>query len=97
MKVRCKLCEFEQKGFCLKKKRAGKPVKIKVNKSRSCSLYVEDARKVLEQFRKQEAHRAVLKRQGLQKVQLAAALAKLKESGSKGFDTSVVRGDKDVG
>ena len=83
MKVRCHLCKFEDNGFCNKKKRANKPVKIKLNKARSCSLYSEDPMKVLAQYRKREAHKAELKRQELRRVQLVQAIRQLKEEAVK--------------
>ena len=61
MSVRCRFCEFENGGFCLKKKRAGKPVKIEVNKKRSCGLFSEDSFRVLVDYRKREAHEKKLR------------------------------------
>ena len=78
MKVRCKLCEFESNGRCLKKKRGGQPIAIKVNKPRNCDLYSEDALKVLSQYRKREAHKAELQRQEMRRAKFAATLEQLK-------------------
>jgi hypothetical protein len=43
-KVRCRFCEFEQGGKCLKKKNAT----IKLNKKRACSNYQGSEEKIME-------------------------------------------------
>lgn len=64
MRVKCKLCKFEEKGTCSKKKSV-----VRVNKPRRCGMYSEDALKVLEQYRKSEAHKSELKRQEMRRAQ----------------------------
>ena len=48
MKVRCKFCDFFEKGFCVHKKklRAGKSISVNPNKRRDCNYFdinVEEA------------------------------------------------------
>jgi hypothetical protein len=83
MKVRCKLCEFENGGFCSKKTKANHPIKIKVNKARTCDLYSEDGLRVLGDFRKREAHRAILKQQELQRAKFEQLRKTLEETKDK--------------
>lgn len=78
MRVRCNLCEFEDNGRCLKKRRAGSPIAVKINKPRNCDKYSEDALKVLGQYRKTEAHKAELKRQDLRRAKFKATIEQLK-------------------
>jgi len=42
MKVVCSLCEFEEKGLCVKKKRT----KVSLKKKRQCKLYAQSEAKV---------------------------------------------------
>ena len=81
MRVQCCLCEYEDAGFCTKKKRAGRPVKIKPSKRRTCASYSEEAVRVLTQYRKREAHRAALQRQVFQRAQVAWAVQQAREAG----------------
>jgi len=85
MKVRCKLCEFESEGLCLKKRRDGNPTTIKVNKPRRCNLYSEDALRVLGQYRKREAHKVEIKRQELRRAKFRATVEQLKQQAVKQF------------
>lgn len=78
MRVKCSLCCYELNGHCTIKKSGGKPAKVKVNKSRMCDLYKEDAIRVLADFRKKEAHKKVLKSQEIRRAKIAAALEALK-------------------
>ena len=63
MKVKCKFCKFEKDGVCLKKKGGAGLSKVKLNKPRSCSLYTEEAIKVISDYRKKEKHKKVLQAQ----------------------------------
>ncbi len=85
MKVQCSLCEFEVGGFCVKKKRRGKPIKIKTNKKRICDKYTEDGMRVFGQYRKKEAHKAGVHRQLLRRAQLAHAVEQAKQAGISAF------------
>lgn len=85
MRVRCKLCEFESNGRCLKKRRNGSPISVKINKPRNCDLYSEDALKVLGQFRKSEAHKAEMKRQELRRAKFKATMEQLKRQAAEQF------------
>ena len=50
MKVVCNLCEFEEKGLCIKKKRR----RVKLNKKRQCNVYIQDDNKVNELVEKRQ-------------------------------------------
>lgn len=84
MRVQCCLCEYEDAGFCTKKKRVGRPIKIKPNKRRTCVAYSEEAIRVLTQYRKREAHRAALQKANLRQAQAARAFQQAKEAGLEG-------------
>ena len=79
MRVKCSLCEFEKDGFCTKKRSGGKLAKVKINKRRTCSLYQEDAFRVLAQFRKKEKHLNNIKRLELLKTRRAELARKIEE------------------
>lgn len=85
MRVRCKLCEFESNGRCTKKKKRGQAIAVKINKSRNCDLYSEDALRVLGQYRKREAHRAEMQRQELRRAKFKATIEELKRQGVEKF------------
>ena len=74
LKVRCKLCEHEVGGYCQKKKQATKPVKVRLNKPRACSIYKEDALRVLTDYRKREAHKKNLVAMEQQRIGVAKAI-----------------------
>ncbi len=74
LKVRCKMCEHEVNGYCQKKRQATKPVKVRLNKPRSCSLYSEDALRVLTDYRKREAHKKNLVAMEQQRIAIAKVL-----------------------
>jgi len=95
MKVQCSLCQYEDNGYCSKKKRSSKPLKIKVNKRRSCGLYEEDAFRVLQMYRKKEAHRAKLINMERRRVYLSEAIEKLKLEGARHLITPKRKGSDD--
>jgi hypothetical protein len=49
-KIQCKMCLFENNGFCSKKRNGGKQVKVDLGKKRFCDLYVVDPIKNTEQL-----------------------------------------------
>lgn len=84
MKVQCSLCEFEIDGFCSKKKKNSQPVKIKLNKRRTCGIYSEDVVRVLSEYRKKERHRANLKKITMKRAKVQAAVNNIREAGARG-------------
>lgn len=86
MRVQCCLCEHEEGGFCFKKKRGGKPIKIKSGKRRTCVSYSEEAVRVLTDFRKRETHKATLRNQDKRRVLIEKAIEDAKQ---KGIDTLI--------
>ena len=58
----------------MKKKQSGKPIKIKLNKPRTCDKYSEDPLRVMADFRKRERHRKVILQQQERKAAIAKAL-----------------------
>lgn len=74
MKVTCKLCKFESKGACLKKKQGGQPKKIKLTKRRNCGLFQEDTMKVFTEFRKKEANKVKMRQVAVRRARMAAAI-----------------------
>jgi len=95
MKVKCCLCEFEKAGFCLKKKKRGKPIKIKTSKGRTCDKYSEDGMRVFSQYRKKEAHKAGIQQQTLKRAQLARAIEQAKQAGISAFIDDVKEDSND--
>lgn len=87
MRVQCRFCENESAGFCSKKKQGGKPKKIKLRKRRSCDKYKEDALRVLDDYRKREAHKAIIKAQYLRQARINAFLAKRASE-----DSTIIKG-----
>ncbi len=79
MKVRCRLCEHEKDGFCQKKGTAQKPVKIELNKPRTCDVFKEDGMRVLLDFRKRESHKKRVKTIQQQNLQMFEAYTKIQE------------------
>lgn len=79
MKVRCNFCEHESNGFCTKKLQRSKPIRIEVNKPRSCDVYSESAGKVVEDFRKKEAHKKKLTEMRKRATLVADLMQKAKE------------------
>jgi hypothetical protein len=61
-KVRCKDCEYLDKGFCIKKKKNGNLVKIKENKPRTCEKYKENSKVIFERYLKVEQEKKRLRK-----------------------------------
>ena len=78
MRVTCRLCKFESAGACTKKRKSGKPQKVKLTKRRTCGIYVEDPMKVFTDFRKREAHRTKLREQAIKRARIDAVIKNLK-------------------
>jgi hypothetical protein len=89
MKVRCNFCEHERSGFCTKKLQRSKPIRIEVNKPRSCDAYSESAGKVVEDFRKKEAHKKKLTEMKKRNVLIADLMRKAKEGRLVAPDESI--------
>ena len=79
MKVRCRLCVHELDGFCQKKFTAQKPVKIELNKPRTCGVFKEDGFRVLTDYRKREAHTKRVKSIQQQNLTVFQELTKVQE------------------
>ena len=79
MKVRCRLCEHEKNGYCEKKSTTHKPVKIELNKPRTCSVFKEDGLRVLGDYRKREAHKRNVKQIQQRNLQMSQAVAQIQQ------------------
>ena len=90
MRVQCCFCEYEEDGFCSKKKRGGKPTKIKTNKRRTCTSYSEEAVRVLSDYRKKERHKATLRNLDRRRALLKDALEEAKKKGVAALSKQLV-------
>ncbi len=79
MKVKCRLCEHESNGFCTKKTNNSKPIKIELNKSRTCDKYEEAGLRVLGEYRAKEAHKKKVLQLKQRNLQIYEQITKAQE------------------